>query len=138
MRKNQTSKGFETLLDLFFGMMIYFILFEIVGLIFVENRLSYTLGLILGCLVSDFMAWDMFVSIDNALDLPEDDAVKYSRKRSMIRWLVMLVAAFAGMKLSLISFPAVIIGILGLKIAAFCQPYTNSYITKKFIRKEGR
>lgn len=135
---NQRNKGFETLLDLFIGISIYFIIFEIAGLIFVENRLSYTLGLILGCVVSGFLAWDMFVSIDNALDLPEDDAVKYSRKRSLIRWLVMLVVAFAGMRLAVFSFPAVITGMLGLKIAAFCQPYTNSHITKKFLRKEGR
>lgn len=135
---SQTNKGFETLLDLFIGIIGYFIIFELIGLIFVENRLSYTLGLLLGCLISGFLAWDMFVSIDNALDLPEDDAVKYSRKRSLLRWLVMLVAAFAGMRLKALSFPAVIIGILGLKIAAFCQPYTNSHITKKFLRKEGR
>ncbi|MDO4554389.1 MAG: hypothetical protein Q4B70_04500 [Lachnospiraceae bacterium] len=133
----QTNGAIETLMDLFIGITLYFIIFEIVGLIFVENRLSYTIGLVLGCAAAAFMAWHMFTSIDSALDMPEQDAVKYSRKRSLIRWLVMLAAAFAGMRLEIISFPAVITGILGLKIAAFCQPYTNLYITKK-LRKEGR
>ena len=133
----QINGAIETLMDLFVGLILYFIIFETIGLIFVENRLSYTLGLAVGCLAAAFMAWHMFVSIDSALDMPEQDAVKYFRKRSLIRWLVMLVAAFAGMRFAILSFPAVITGILGLKIAAFCQPYTNSYITKK-LRKEGR
>lgn len=135
---NEKRKGFETLLDLYVGIIIYFMIFEIAGLIFMENRISYTLGLLTGCLVSGFMAWDMFCSIDHALDLYSDDAVKYTRKKSLFRWLVMLVAAFAGMRLAVLSFPAVITGILSLKIAAFCQPYTNSHITKKILRKEGR
>ena len=135
--KRQISGAVETVVDLWIGIILYFILFEIIGLIFVENRLPYTIGLLIGCSVGAFMAWNMFTSIDNALDMPEDDAVKYMRKRSVFRWLVMLVAAFAGMRFAILSFPAILIGILGLKIAAFCQPYTNLYITKK-LRKEGR
>lgn len=135
--KIQVKGAVETLVDLWIGIILYFVLFEIIGLIFVENRLSYTIGLLVGCCVGAFMAWNMYTSIDCALDMPEDDAVKYMRTRSIFRWLVMLVAAFAGMRFAIMSFSAVLIGILGLKIAAFCQPYTNLYITKK-LRKEGR
>lgn len=135
--KRRANGGFETFVDLFIGIIIYFIIFEIIGLIFVENRLSYSIGLLLGSGVAAFLAWHMFISLDDALDLAQEDAVKYIRKRSLLRWLVMLAAAFLGIKLKTISFPAVIIGILGLKIAAFCQPLTNSHITKK-IKKEGR
>ena len=69
---------------------------------------------------------------------PEEDAVKYSQKNSVIRMLVMLVVALVGMKFSLLSFPAVITGMLGLKISAFFQPFTNSHITKKILKKKGR
>ena len=133
----RTTGAIETLIDLYVGLILYFIVFETVGLIFTGRRLVYTLGLILGCLVAAFMAWHMYVSLDAALDMPEQDAVRYSRKKSLLRWLVMLAAAFVGMKFRLISFPAVITGILGLKISAFLQPFTNSHITKK-LRKEGR
>lgn len=135
--KRQINGAVETLVDLWIGLIVYFIVFEIIGLIFVENRLSYTIGLLVGCGVGAFMAWHMFDSIDAALDMPEEDAVKYMRKRSIFRWLVMLGVAFIGVKITIISVPAVLIGILGLKIAAFCQPYINLYITKK-LRKEGR
>lgn len=135
--KRQISGAVETLVDLWIGIVLYFIIFEIIGIIFVENRLSYTIGLLIGCILGAFMAWHMYDSIDTALDMPEEDAVKYMRKKSIFRWLVMLGVTFAGMKFTIMSVPALLIGILGLKIAAFCQSYTNMYITKK-LRKEGR
>ena len=137
MRK-QTNKAVWTLIDLWIGIILYFILFEIIGLIFVTNRISYTLGLLIGCITAAVLAWNMYSSLDTALDMAESDAVKYTRKSSATRWLVMLVVALAGMKFSLLSFPAVITGILGLKISAFFQPYTNSHITKKIFKKKGR
>jgi len=136
--KKQTNKAVWTLIDLWIGIFLYFIVFEIIGLIFVPNRISYTLGLLAGCVTAGFLAWHIYDSLDTALDLGEGDAVKHSKKSSAIRLLVMLVVALAGMKLSILSFPAVIIGILGLKISAFFQPYTNSHITKIILKKKGR
>lgn len=131
-RKN---KAIWTVLDLWIGLGIYFVIFEIIGLIFVENRIPYTIGLILGCFTAAFLAWNMFVSIDQALDMSEHDAIKYTKRKSILRALVMLVVAFVGMRVLWISFPGVIIGILGLKISAFLQPYTNSHITKRIFKK---
>lgn len=136
--KKQTNKAVWTLIDLWIGIILYFLIFEIIGLIFVPNRLSYTLGLLAGCATGAYLAWHMYSSIDTALDMGQEDAVKYSKKNSAVRMLVMLVVALAGMKFSLLSFPAIIIGILGLKISAFFQPYTNLYITKKLLKKKGR
>lgn len=96
-----------------------------------ENRLSYSLGLLAGCGTAAFLIWNMFVSIDCALDLSPSEAEKYTKKRAFFRGLVMLVVAFLGMRLPCISFTAIVIGMLGLKIAAFLQPYTNLYITKR-------
>ena len=137
MRK-QTNKAVWTLIDLWIGIILYFIIFEIIGLIFVSNRITYTLGLLTGCVTAGFLAWHMYSILDTALDMAQEDAVNYSKKYSALRLLVMLVVALAGMKFSLLSFPAVIIGILGLKISAFFQPYTNLYITKIIFKKKGR
>lgn len=137
MRK-QTNKAVWTLIDLWIGILLYFIIFEIIGLIFVANRIPYTLGLVTGCVTAGFLAWHMYSSLDTALDMGQEDAIKYSKKNSALRMLVMLVVALAGMKFSILSFPAVITGVLGLKISAFFQPYTNSHITKKILKKKGR
>lgn len=130
--KRQNNEGFRTLVDLWVGISLYFLILEVVGLIFTKNRVSYTLGLLAGCTTAAFLAWHMYRSIGHALDLGEEDAPKYSEKNSMIRTLVIIAVAIAGIKLSIFSFPAVILGIFGLKIAAFTQPLTHSYITKKY------
>jgi len=137
MRK-QTNKAVWTLIDLWIGIIVYFVIFEIIGLIFVPNRITYTLGLLTGCVTAGFLAWHMYSILDTALDMAQEDAVNYSKKNSALRLLVMLVVALAGMKFSLLSFPGIFIGILGLKISAFFQPYTNSHITKKILKKKGR
>ena len=85
-RKN---KAIWTVIDLWIGLIIYFVIFEIIGLIFVEKRIPYTLGLFLGSMTAAFMAWNMFVSIDQALDMPEKNAQKFTKKKSLFRWLVM-------------------------------------------------
>ena len=49
----------------------------------------------------------------------------------------MLAVVWAGLRFDAISFPGVLLGIIGLKIAALLHMYTNTYVTKK-LRKEGR
>lgn len=131
----QKNKAIWTVVDVWIGLIIYFIIFEIIGLIFVENRIPYTVGLLIGCVTAGFLIWNMFVSIDAALDMTEADATKYTKKKSLFRMLVMLVVACVGMRVYWVSFPAVIIGLLGLKLSAFFQPYTNLYITKRILKK---
>lgn len=49
--------------------------------------------------------------------------------------MVILLAAWIGMRSGYFSFPGIIIGILGLKISAYFHAYTNVYITKKLYKK---
>ena len=64
-----------------------------------------------------------------------------SRTRSSTLFLSMvglvLVAAWLGLKYSQISFPGVVIGMIGLKISAHLHAYTNVYITRR-LRRKGR
>ena len=132
-----TKKPNETLLDLVFGVIIYGIMLEVIGLLVVENPLSYSLGLFLGCGVAIFLSIRMYVTLDEALDMDEKSATRYITKQGIFRAVVMLVAAAIGMVVPFISFIAVIIGILGLKIAAYLHGVTNQYITK-FLFTKGR
>lgn len=127
----------ETLLDLIFGCLIYSLLLEVIGLLAVENKLSYSLGLLLGTGVAIGLSISMARGLEKCLLMEEKGARRSMVLRSAVRWIVMLVAAWLGMKCKIISFPGVIIGILGLKISAHMHKYTNLYITKK-IRRKGR
>lgn len=124
-----------TVIDLVIGILIYGIFLEIIGMIFVENRVSYTLGLLLGLFAAVLLVIHMYTTLDRALDMDSKSASSYIQKRSFLRALVMLATVALGMIFQQISFFAIVIGILGLKISAFLQPFTNLYITTKILKE---
>lgn len=136
--RGKTNQTVWTLVDLWIGIFLHFLVFEIIGIYFVTNRTSYTWGLLYGCMTAALLAWIMYCSLGKALEMGEAEAVKCCQRDSIIRMLVMLAAAFAGMKISFLNFPAVILGMLGLKVSAFFQPFINSHITKKILEEKGR
>ncbi|MDO5146805.1 MAG: ATP synthase subunit I [Eubacteriales bacterium] len=127
----------ETLLDLVFGCLVYSFIFEIAGLLFVENKGSYSLGLFIGTAVSVGVSMHMAKVLDRCLNMLPQQSKKTMVANSILRWIVMLAAAWTGVRFKAISFPGVIIGMLGLKVSAHMHMYTNLYITKK-IRRKGR
>lgn len=127
----------ETLLDLIFGCIAYSIVFEVIGLLVVEYKARYSAGLLLGTVMAVIMSISMARGLERCLEMEPVKAQRSMAVKSIIRWIVMLVAAWMGMRLDMISFPGIIIGLLGLKISAHLHMYTNLYITKK-IKKKGR
>ena len=127
----------ETLLDLILGCLVYSAFFELLGLILVPNKGSYTLGLLLGTAVAVGSAISMAAGIKHVLGMDKSAATRNSVLYSFLRLVVMFVAAWLGLRFSQISFPGVVIGMIGLKISAHMHVYTNVYITKK-IRRKGR
>lgn len=126
----------ETLLDLIFGCLISSFVFEMIGLFVVGNKLSYTIGIFLGTAVAIGMSISIQKSLEKCLLMDKGKGQRSMVIRSILRWIVMLAAVLAGLKFPFISFPGVILGIIGLKISAILHMYTNVYITKKI--KKGR
>ena len=129
------NKDNETLFDLIFGCIVYSIVFEAIGLLVVENKGSYSLGLLLGTAVAIGLSVSMYKSLNNCLVMPEHQARRNMVFSTLLRAVVILLAAWIGMRSGYFSFPGIIIGILGLKISAYFHAYTNVYITKKLYKK---
>lgn len=128
----------ETLLDLIFGCLIWSALAEIVGVLIVSDKISYTIGIVLGTVVAVSMSVSMERGLEKCLHMGSRKKGQWGMTiRSILRWLLMLVVVWAGLKFETISFPGVILGIIGLKIAALLHMYTNTYVTRK-LRGEGR
>ena len=121
----------HTLKELILGIGFYFVLTEIIGLLMVQDKLAYSLGLLLGCMLATLLAWHMYQSLDKALDMDPTGATKYVRNCSLFRLFLMLIFLFLGRVVPGLDFIAVIIGILGLKISAFFEPLINRYIGKR-------
>ena len=129
------NKDNETLFDLIFGCIVYSIVFEAIGLLVVENKGSYSLGLLLGTAVARGLSVSMYKSLNNCLVMTEHQARRNMVFSTLLRAVVILLAAWIGMRSGYFSFPGIIIGILGLKISAYFHAYTNVYITKKLYKK---
>ena len=129
------NKDNETLFDLIFGCIVYSIVFEAIGLLVVENKGSYSLGLLLGTAVAIGLSVSMYKSLNNCLVMTEHQARRNMVFSTLLRAVVILLAAWIGMRSGYFSFPGIIIGLLGLKISAYFHAYTNVYITKKLYKK---
>ena len=129
------NKDNETLFDLIFGCIVYSIVFEAIGLLVVENKGSYSLGLLLGTAVAIGLSVSMYKSLNNCLVMTEHQARRNMVFSTLLRAVVILLAAWIGMRSGYFIFPGIIIGILGLKISAYFHAYTNVYITKKLYKK---
>ena len=127
----------ETMTGFLIGITVYALLVEIVGIFFSDNILSYTLGLLFGIAVAVALIFHMAYTLDNALDMPEAQAVKYTRRQSFLRLAIMLCAMIAALIVQKFNFITVILGMLGLKIGALIAPfflkrlYPDSFVTKE-------
>ena len=92
--------------------------------------------MLFGVAVAIFLIVHMAKTLDRALDLPQEQAVKYTRRQSFLRLAVMLAAMVIALLVEQFNFIAVILGMLGLKMGAFIAPkllkhlYPEDFVTK--------
>ena len=123
--KNWLNGLSDVLPDLLIGILLYGVVCEAVGLIFVKDRLFYSIGLLIGILCAMGMAVHMAWSLNMAMDLGESGAVKKMQLHNLLRYGIVVVVIFA-LWLSGIGNPVVaFLGIMGLKVAAYLQPFTH-------------
>ncbi|MBR0410543.1 MAG: hypothetical protein IJI25_06015 [Eubacterium sp.] len=127
----------ETLLDLILGCLIYSALFELIGLAVVSDKVSWSAGICLGTAAAAGLCISMYKGLADCLSMNPAAARRTMTMQSIIRLFVMFAVAWLGIRIRQISFPAVIVGMLGLKVSAHMHMYTNVYITKR-LKKKGR
>lgn len=124
-----------TVRDLLTGTLLYGIITEGIGLIFLENRLRFTLGVLLGYVCVAAMVCHMYLTLEKGLDMNPDSAAKYVRRNSILRYVTLFAVLVVAMLIPQVSVIAVIIMIYGMKISAFLQPQIHKYITSKIFKE---
>ena len=116
-------------------MMIYMILFslimEIVGILVIDDKIGYTVGLLFGLIFSILKLMLMQNSIKKSLTMPEGKAQKYANVQYMIRYVltgVVLVVAALEPSINLLG---VFLGLLSMKVAAYMQLFVIKRNEKK-------
>lgn len=121
----------DALPGLVLGIIVYGIAAELAGVWFVTDRLRYTSGLFIGIALACGMAVNMAVVLQDAVDVyGESRAQAKIVLKSILRYLVVVVVFFAMMKWKLGNPISAFIGVLGLKVSAYLQPFAHKFISK--------
>lgn len=121
----------DALPGLVLGIVIYGIVIELAGVWFVEDKLRYSSGLLIGIAVAIGLAINIAIVIRDAVELYGADGARNRLiVKSVLRYLVVVVIFFVMMKYNLGSLATAFIGVLGLKVSAYLQPFTHKVILK--------
>ena len=95
------------------------------------DKLRYSTGLLIGILLACGMAINIAVVLQDAVDIyGESRAQAKIIAKSILRYVVVVVVFFVMMKFELGNLFCAFAGVLGLKVAAYLQPFTHKVITK--------
>ena len=114
----------DALPELVLGIIVYGIVVELAGVWFVTDKLRYTTGLV-------GMAVNMAIVLRDAVEIygGEHAQAKIIAK-SILRYVIVVIVFFVMMKFNLGNLFTAFIGVLGLKISAYLQPFTHKFVLK--------
>ena len=121
----------DALPGLVLGIVIYGIVVEVVGVWFVEDKLRYSTGLLIGISLAIGLAVNIAVVIRDAVEIYGADGARTRLIiKSVLRYLVVVIVFFVMMKFNLGNLFTAFIGVLGLKVSAYLQPFAHKVILK--------
>lgn len=122
----------EALPGLVFGIFIYGVLLQVMGMWLASDKLYYTTGLWIGIGCALFMAIHIAISIEDAVSIgTEEGAKKKTIASAMFRYVVVLLVLAVMCYFNLGAMLPAFFGVLGLKISAYLQPLFNRMRGKK-------
>ena len=122
----------KTLQELLCGIAVFGVICEILLLIFTKNRVYNSIGLIVGIVISLACAIHMAYGIEIAVMLDEKSSIAFTRKYTVIRYLVMCVVLVVIGVTDVGSPVTLIFGFLGLKAGAYFNPLIHKIFIKIF------
>ena len=96
--------------------LIYGVVVELIGIWFAEDKIRYTTGLLIGIACAIFMAIHLAIVIRDAVEQSSERRLKF---KSVSRYIVIVIVFFVMMYF---------IGVLGLKVSAYLQPFIHKKI----------
>lgn len=127
---NQTSAK-DTLISALIGIFILGALECSLGVFISQDIVSYVCGVMLGSAGAVVFYVHLYITLGKALELNEQEAVRYFKIRTVIRMVLMgLVIVIAFTFYERINVIMAFIGLMNVKFSAYIQPLTDKYILK--------
>lgn len=133
--KEKIAGANKTLLELITGIFIYGLICQSIGGLLSADRIAYSSGLWIGIVTAEAAAIHMWYSLDKALELGEAAAGKNMQAQSIVRYVVIVIIMALTMINGVTNPLAAFLGIMGLKVAAYLQPFTHKLLIR-FFKKE--
>ena len=124
----------EALPGLVIGIVLYGLLCEAVSVWFVSDKLTWSVGLLAGVACAVFMAVHIAMVIDDSVRF--GTGTRLLAAKSVFRYLIIAAVFFALAITGIGDVIAAFIGVLGLKVSAYAQPYLTKIIFKKDINQD--
>ena len=113
------------------GILVWGVLIQFTGVWFVEDKLRYSTGLLIGISLAIGLAVNIAVVIRDAVEIYGADGARTRLIiKSVLRYLVVVIVFFVMMKFNLGNLFTAFIGVLGLKVSAYLQPFAHKVILK--------
>ena len=122
----------DVLPELILEMLVYGLIIQLAGVWFVEDKLRYSVGLWIGIAVAIGMAINMAIVIRDSIELAaEKPAQMRTTLFSMLRYIVVVIMFVVVVYFKLGNVITMFVGVMGLKIAAYVQPFVHKFLSKK-------
>lgn len=122
--RNDESAG-RTLAELILGILIHGIFFLALGMIVMNRRLLFALGLLAGLIAAVFAVINMYDTLNMGLELKGKESIRYIRQKSFIRMAVALVLMLAAVLIDINLFIGVVVGLLSIKTSGLFNRYLD-------------
>ncbi|MCI5602675.1 MAG: ATP synthase subunit I [Lachnospiraceae bacterium] len=125
----------RTGIELIIGNVIYYILGQILILIFADRKLNVSVGFILGVVISVLMTVHMTIAIEQAMSFNERGADRHIKKTTAVRMILCFIALIAIGVTHVGDIVAALFGVMALKVSAYLQPLTHKVLARKSTEK---
>lgn len=125
----------RTGIELIIGNVIYYILGQILILIFADRKLNVSIGFILGVIISVLMTFHMTIAIEQAMSFNERGADRHVKKTTAARMILCFIALIVIGITRVGDIVAALFGVMALKVSAYLQPLTHKVLARKSTEK---
>lgn len=125
----------RTGIELIIGNVIYYILGQILILIFADRKLNVSIGFILGVIISVIMTFHMTIAIEQAMSFNERGADRHVKKTTAARMILCFIALIVIGITRVGDIVAALFGVMALKVSAYLQPLTHKVLARKSTEK---
>ena len=128
----------DALPGLIVGIVFWGLICEIFGLIVVDDKANYSIGLWMGVFTAIMMSFHMAYTLNLAVECSEKDASNYATRQNILRYFLVVVILGILMFTKVGNPLAAFAGIMGIKVSAYLQPIGNKLRMKISSKEENK